>query len=406
MKILAALALALVVTTLRTPAAARAGSDGPPVADVQKAIDTGAAWLRARFASGFRDETFHDEVELIVLALAHAGANLSDKVYAKAIETLEHVEPRWTYRTSLLAMALAEVNPRLYRRKIAHCAQWLVDTQLKEGEWGYPGTAAGEGHIAGGLKVQPPPEPEPDPTPAPAPAPGMGAGTAPGMSAGTKPAAKGSDRISIVRQSPVYDGAGPKGDFSNTQFAILGLRACRDAGVDVPVDVWKAAVGYLRKYQRPDGGWGYVTSGEQDESSYASLTCAGLCSAMISLTVSGVKDAKSDAMVQRAIGWLKKNPDLTTNVNMDKSSIINTSAWQYYHLYSLERAGRVLGTADVGGKPWYGPGATWLLSTQQGDGHWEDTHNMADPPSYMNTADTCFAILFLTRATRPLTGGN
>ncbi len=392
MKRLALFALVALAPLSVPPAPARAAEEGPPAAAVSKAIDAGAQWLKSQFKDGLSDTTFHDAGELVILTLSHCGVNLTDRVYADGIKALESVEPRFTYRTALLAMALSEVNPRLYRKKIAHCAQWLVDTQLKEGEWGYPGLAARPGHPTEGVKVQPPAEPDPAAPPAS------------GAKPGAKPAAKPSDRVVIARQTPVYAGPGEKGDFSNTQFAILGLRACRDAGIDVPAETWKDALAYLRKYQRPDGGFGYVTSGEQDEVSYASLTCAGACSAAICLAATGVKDPKGDPLVKKALAWIAKNDDVGSNVGIDTSSIVGPSDWQCYHLYSLERAARVLGVADIGGKPWYGPGATWLLSKQAGDGHWEDTRKMETPPAYFNVADTCFALLFLTRATRPLTG--
>jgi hypothetical protein len=392
-------AFVLLATVLVRPGPVRAADEGPPSKDVQKAIDAGAGWLRARYAGEFEDATFHDTVELLVLTLSHCGANFEDKVYAKAVKALEKIEPRFTYRTALLAMALNEVNPRLYRRKLMHCAQWLVDTQLKEGEWGYPGPPILDGKPPQGLSVPAPEEPETPPA-----APGMSA--EPGMAAAPpKGGAKASDRVRIERRTTLYAGDVTKGDFSNTQFAILGLRACRDAGIDVPPDVWKGALGYLKKYQRKDGGWGYVMNGAQDDASYASLTCAGICSAVISLHSIGAKDPKSDTIVARALAWVKGHADIEVNAGVDMSSLIGQSTWQYYHLYSLERAGRVLGTPDVGGKAWYGPGATWLLSTQKGDGHWEDTYKMDPAPSYLSVADTCFALLFLTRATRPLTGG-
>jgi hypothetical protein len=195
-----------------------------------------------------------------------------------------------------------------------------------------------------------------------------------------------------------------KGDFSNTQFAILGLRACRSAGVDAPPETWKAALAYLRKYQRPDGGWGYVVQGEQDEASYASLTCAGVCSLAICLDALGTKDPTSDAGLRKALGWLDKNLDPTRNVGADTSSVVGPSTWQYYHLYSLERAGRVLGKETIGKRPWYAEGAAWLVARQQSDGHWEDEAGMVGTrPKYLTPSETCFALLFLARATRPLT---
>ena len=373
------LVVALVAGGGRTRAAA--AEDGPAPAVVQGAIDQGVAWLGQRFAEGFPDETFHGPVELVVLTLSHAGANLKDPVFAKGTAILEKLEPRFTYRTALQAMALAEVNPRRYQAKIAHCAQWLVDMQLAGGEWGYPGPPDGSYLRMDGVTVAPPPRPE-----------------------GAGPADAPVERWPVERRLPLEKHGSAKGDFSNTQFAILGLRACRDAGVDVPKATWKAAFDYLKAFQRKDGGWGYVMGGQQDEASYASLTCAGLCSVAICQAALGVKDVKADPIVKKALGWLRKNLDLERNVGVDLSSMIGPRAWQYYHLYSVERAARVLGLADLEGRAGYPKGAAWIVSKQQADGSWLDEAGPGAQPPYFQTADTCFALLFLTRATRPLTG--
>ena len=370
----------VVALVLLAAAPARAG-DAPAAADVQKAVDAGKAWLERRFKDGVEDGSWQSPAELVLLTLAHAGGSASEPVFAKSLKAVEKMEPRFTYRTALLAMALAEVNPRLYREKIAHCAQWLVDTQLAGGEWGYPGGAEERTHA--GVKVAAPPQPERDP----------------------KAEAKPREKIVIVREGMTSETV-LKGDFSNTQFAILGLRACRESGVEPPAATWKAALEYLKKWQREDGGWGYVMSGQQDDASYASLTAAGVCSAAICLHALGAKDPKSDPLVRRGLAWLGKNPDPSKNAGIEESAVLGPSPWQSYHLYSVERAGRVLGISELGGRSWYDAGAKWLLSAQKEDGHWEDDALRGDShPSYMTTADTCFAILFLTRATRPLTSG-
>jgi hypothetical protein len=381
------LAVLLLLLAAGTPARA---ADEPSPTAVNAAIAKGKAWLEQRYAEGFTDENDHDLVELTVLTLSHAGANLKDTTFAEGVTFLEKVEPRFTYRTSLLAMALGEVNPRLYQSKIAHCAQWLVDTQLAAGEWGYPGTVAGNGAMPAGMRIQPPP---PDEKPAEGAKPGAGKPGAP----------KG--KITIVRRSSATSDTVLKGDFSNTQFAILGLRACREAGIEVPKETWKAALAYLRSFQRPDGGWGYVVQGEQDGASYASLTCAGACSLAICLAATGASDVKGDAGLKKALAWLDKNLDVARNVGIDQSEVIGPSPWQYYHLYSLERIGRALNLETVGKQRWYPAGATWLLAAQQADGHWADGEGPRSRPSYFTPADTCFALLFLTRATRPVTGG-
>jgi hypothetical protein len=274
------------------------------------------------------------------------------------------------------------VNPRLYRTRLAHCAQWLVDTQLAGGEWGYPGAFQGPERMVEGMRVAPPPPPEDD----------------------GKPGSAGP-RIVITRRTSMTSDRVLRGDFSNTQFAILGLRACREAGIELPKETWTAALAYLRKFQRPEGGWGYVVQGNQDGASYASLTCAGTCSVAICLSALGTKDVRGDAGVKKALAWLDKNFDVARNVGIDKSEVVGPSPWQYYHLYSLERAGRVLNLETLGKQPWYAAGATWLLKAQHTDGHWADDPGPAGArPPYFSFVDTCFALLFLTRATRPISG--
>lgn len=387
------LAPLLCVLALGPTYRAHAG-DEPKPAEVSAAIDRGADWLRGRFAAqGLEDKSFTDVPELVVLTLAHCGSNFKDKVFADALAQVEKILPRFTYRASLQAMALSEVNPRLYEAKLAHCAQWLVDTQLPGGEWGYPGAGEGLGAPVPGILVEPPPAPEPPKPEAPRP--------------GAKPSGRPSERAKYViqrRQSQTSAGA-LKGDFSNTQLAILGLRACREAGIEIPKATWTAALDYLRAFQREEGGFGYVVQGEQDGVSYASLTCAGVCSLAICLAALGNKDPKADSGVKKALSWLDKRLDVSTNVGVDQSSIIGISPWQYYHLYSLERAARALNLEKVGKHAWYADGATWLLQAQRSDGSWADAEgSRGSRPAYLTPADTCFALLFLTRKTRPVTG--
>lgn len=369
------LALALLVP-LAGASLARA-EDAPAAAEVARAIESGRAWLTQRMAGGWRDEKVHDVGELAVLTLGHCGANLQDKVYAEGVALLTGCEPRWTYRAALQAMALAQANEKLHQRKIAHCAQWLVDTQLAAGEWGYPGATEGDAAFPQGVKVVAPEIPA---------------------------SVKAGDRIALERRGTTTADRPLKGDFSNTQVAILGLRAARDANVHAPKETWQAALKYLRDMQREDGGWGYVMQGEQDMSSYASLTAAGVCSTAICLEALGTKDVKGDAGVKKGLAWLAKKLDVARNVGIDQSSVIGPSPWQYYHLYSLERAGRTLGVDKIGAHVWYAEGARWLLGAQRSDGSWADDPGAGTRPAYFTPSDTCFALLFLTRATRPVTG--
>jgi hypothetical protein len=359
-----------------------AADEGPSVKDVHAAIARGADWLREAHAQGFKTRTWHDPVELVVLTLSHAGVPLSDPVMAKGIETIEKTPLQFTYRVSVLAMALERLNAKKYRKRIAHCAQWLVDTQLAGGEWGYPGSLQGPTRQPRSITVD-------DPT---------GEAEEDDTAGRRKP-------IVIERKIDVETYGKTRGDFSNTQFAVLGLRACRDAGIRIPKETWKGALAYMTKYQREDGGWGYVYFGEQDEASYGSLTCAGLCGAAVCLHALK-KSPTNNIVVKKAKAWLDAKFDPARNPGIDSSSIIGPSTWINYNLYSVERVGSVLKWKEIGGRAWYPVGARHLLATQRSDGSWVDPgpHGPGPRPLYLTTADTCFAILFLARATPPLTG--
>ncbi len=352
---------------------------GPAPAEVRRALDRGADWLRRAYAGGFPESSWHDPVELVVLTLHHAGADRSDAVLRAGLERLASEAPRYTYRASVLAMALAEVNPRLYLPQIARAAQWLVDTQLPGGDWGYPGVMSGPDRQPVPVTVTPP--------------------TLPGSAEGPPP-----EKVVIERRASPEGMPGAKGDFSNTQFAILGLRACRDAGVEIPAETWRSALAYLAKRQRKGGGWGYDQGDQPDRTAYASLTAAGLSSAAICVNALG-KRPDDDPVVRRAERWMDQHEEVGKNVAIDQSSVIGPSSWQYYHLYSVERVGAVLRLDRIGGEDWYAAGARRVLAEQGADGSWKDPSpdEMGPRPRYLDVADTCFAMLFLARRTPPLT---
>ena len=65
-----------------------------------------------------------------------------------------------------------------------------------------------------------------------------------------------------------------------------------------------------------------------------------------------------------------------------------------YSLYGIERAGILGGRGLMAGKPWYVPGAMRLVEEQDRDGHWRG--------GYIEVVQTAFAILFLKKATAPI----
>ena len=68
--------------------------------------------------------------------------------------------------------------------------------------------------------------------------------------------------------------------------------------------------------------------------------------------------------------------------------------WDLYYLYAVERAAILDRVKRVNNRDWYFEGAAYLLDRQRRSGGWDR------PDS--DTVDTCFALLFLKRATIPL----
>lgn len=256
-----------------------------------------------------------------------------DAGVARCLDLLLERDPEGIYASSLAAMALSaavERNaPRLerLRRRLQRTADVLVDSQLKSGGWSY-----------------------------------------------------------VARVYPDQSTAGWTYDLSNTQFAILGLRAAANAGAKVPAAAWERARALLEKMQRDDGGWGY--QGTQ-EPSYGRMTAAGatswiLCSLSLDETLAP-EAAAATPRIRNALNWLETATDGSQM----------SGPPDYYLLYSVERLCLASRLDALGSRDWYAEGATILLRSQGPDGSWAGAHGPV--------ADTCMALLFLRKAfvTRP-----
>ncbi len=75
---------------------------------------------------------------------------------------------------------------------------------------------------------------------------------------------------------------------------------------------------------------------------------------------------------------------------------------QYYYLYGLERAGILSGCHYFGEVDWYVEAGNWILDQQRPDGSWVDGRGAGAAGAPIDITTTCFALLFLKRATVPL----
>jgi hypothetical protein len=347
------------------------GDDGrPPQAEIDAAIRRGGEWLAKRGDAGRAEE-------LVGLTLLHAGFTADDPAVAPRVARAAKGGYATTYRIALAAMLLEAADRVEHQARIATLAQALCDTQCENGQWSYGDKAHGEGDTN-----------EPDgPSTTTTPDPGGG---------GAKAQPGGSSTQARRRVRLKWSGAnGPDhGDNSNAQFALLGLRAAEDAGVEVPQETWALAKKWWAAEQKPDGGFAYHAvkkAGQHNDPSYGSMTCVGIAS--LAICDNYLKaDFRAEKTVPRAVEWLGKSFTLEENpLDPPKKAELKTFHRHYYWIYSIERAG-VLGKIEkLGAHAWYAEGARWLLAKQGEDGAWG-----GDP------IDTCFAILFLKRATAPL----
>jgi hypothetical protein len=290
-----------------------------------------------------------------------------------------------TYKVALQAMILEEIERVKHQVRIWQCGQFLVDNQCANGQWSY-GTPTEFGSV-------PPPAPKP-----------VASG------GGVKVFAPvGGPRIKpeVTRKLAVKknrDG-GASGDFSNSQYAALGLRACFESGIGFPKDALEMAKKSWLEGMHPadpkDGGYGgrgwcYGIKGEHDgHDAYGSMTAGAAGSMAIYAHMLG-SDPKRDAAARQGIEWLGAHFTVEGNVGPPSEGWMNKDpkVMHYYYLYGLERAGILCDTVKMGKHDWYAVGATYLLANQRPDGFWEGGSD--------KVWDTCFAILFLNRATRPL----
>lgn len=218
------------------------------------------------------------------------------------------------------------------------------------------------------------------------------------------------------------ESGGPE-DLSSTQLALLALFAANRLGIKVKKSVWEDALSFSLAQQEESGptveyvdpvdpnkkrtaqarGFAYVLGWDgdaHDGKPTGGMTACGIGNLEMCrfiLSDGGRKreqwnKRKDAAKVQTAIfdgiAWHEKNWSPFDNPKKP--------LYHIYYLYSLERAMDLLSLRLVGSHRWYNEMGQELLNRQKSDGHWNtrSTHYPED------TLDTCFALLFLKRATK------
>jgi hypothetical protein len=296
--------------------------------------------------------------ELYYLTLYHGGVDPADINMRRLLKYMLSRPVKHTYTAALQAMVLQQVDPWRYQDRLGYIAQFLTDNQCENGQW----------HYGEPIAAQPPPVRQ-----------DVATTTKEGQAdVEAKATKRDLQRIEIKK-----GGKGPEtGDNSNSQYAALGIRACHDANIRFPKETIAAAKKWWESSQNKDGGWGY----RKDEDSYASMTAGALGSLAIYNFVGGGQPNAGGA-IAKGLTWMAGNFSVTENLKYQYPK-----AYYLYYMYALERAGVYLGVDYLGKRDWYAEGANRLLEDQKQNGTWGDNI----------TVDTCYAILFLRRASRPL----
>jgi len=345
---------------------------------VNAAIDKGAQWLQNKFAQNRIPEPRY--LELVLLTLIHAGVPAEHPLIRDNFQKMLDHQLSDTYTGGLRALVLEKVNRKFYQQSLAEIASFFVENQCDDGQWPYSGK---------GRKLTPT-------VYAPVPTPSkkkVVPGATQTMDEGPPPAKEWK------LPTPVRGTAKKSGDNSNTQYAVLALFAASRAAVVVPKAPWQEVEKWFESKQNSDGGWGYDSAEAPGvglvttDASSGSMTTAALTGLIVSKYYLG-KDWKNDAAVGKGIDWLGKSFVVNTNPG-------GPALWHYYYLYGLERVGTVSGFEEFAGRRWYKEGAEYLIKMQAADGSWKSASPLQTALTDQVT-DTCFAILFLKRATPPL----
>ena len=170
-------------------------------------------------------------------------------------------------------------------------------------------------------------------------------------------------------------------DLSNSQYAVLGMWALAEGGMEVPIDYWKKVEDAWKKAQAEDGGWRYTPDREEA----ASMTAAGIATLFITQDYTlpdrfgACTGGTPNPNIQKGLAWMdQKIEQVLGEANL-------------YTMYGIERIGVASGRKYFGAVDWYQKGADVLVQRQAQDGSWG-----GDIP------DTCFALLFLSRGRAPV----
>ena len=341
----------LILSGLLAAAPARPARAQITAEAVREAIDRGVTYLKGLQRADGSWLEYRDQpgglTSLCTLALLNAGVQPDEEPIQRALNYLRRIPPQKTYAVSLQTMVFCRADPmkNLLNISISNNVKWLEQAQIKRER------------DKGGWS---------------------------------------------------YDVRGGNADNSNTQFALLALHEADRLGVPVSAQTWRLAKAHWEDCQNADGSWGYKKGQLGREAGTGSMTCAGICSLIITADRVYGADAQvdgdritccqpseaDDSRVQRALKWLGDNFAVSHNPG------VPFQVWHMYYLYGLERVGRMTARRFIGEHDWYREGADFLVKMKGGalSDHWR-ARGLIEEDERIATS---FALLFLSKGRWPI----
>ncbi len=415
------------------------GSNGGALAaQVKEAVNDGVAYLKKKqkqdgsWTDHYGDRYPAGETALVLLALLESGVEAKSSVIQKGAKYLQSQPFKNTYSVALSIMAVERLHtPPSERQEVGsyvkgenedfettrrdlpsnaykwmkRAAAWLLLNMKKNGTWGY-GKTDPDGNVD------------------------------------QKPASTGKGGVILYRTGG-NNGTGNDRrrrwsyDHSNTQYAMLGLHAAARCGVFLHRNHWGRILEHWLSSQEEQGpgmalekrGFGDRNRGENNtgtgsvnvnarawgyrgrsSSRRISMTPVGVASVQIARhnlkNLGGIPEKfrkPARKSVLDGLGWVQKYYNKYSLTTVPEGG----DGWDdYYDMYSIERAMMLTGTWKIGGNDWYRNGAKQLIEEQKDNGSWGGSrrHTRRHGAKDHDIVETCFAILFLKRATIP-TGG-
>lgn len=357
-----------VLLTLPSGAAAQAPTrpvkaEEELVEKVRKAIDNGVKFLKKEQSPQGNWEGIVLNVladmeggvtSLVTLALLNSGVKPTDPVVAKSLTYLRGLRPKKTYVVGLQTMVFEQAREKKDLPRIQQNAEWLI-------EHGIGWNTDGNHRVTGG-----------------------------DLAGWSYPGNQFADN-------------------SNTQYALLGLYAAKEAGAQIDKSVWEGIQKFYSRSQRlaspTSGYWSYSNNreieGRDIDGPSFTMSVAGVCG----LLIAGMGLDQSEQQLNEVTGVAARcgsyaeNGALAKGMNWVAANFnFDAGHSSFYNIYGIERLGRLSGQRFIDKHDWYRGGCEKLVRLQETNGSIVGQKGL-DRAALLSTS---FALLFLSKGRTPV----